>query len=167
VAAAPVPGADIERVWSATGWVINTVVAKYSDHLPLYRQSAILERERASRSAGRRWTMGDAVGKLLIRSRRRCAGTYSRRYIQADETTWMCRCTMEGAKPSGLLMAIRQKPGGGAVFEFGWGRGGRTKEFLGQFEAFADDGLCRPMNSRGGPKMVHSRLLGARAQEVL
>ena len=25
--------------------VIDTVVAKYSDHLPLYRQSAILQRE--------------------------------------------------------------------------------------------------------------------------
>jgi len=29
----------------ADGMVIHTVVAKYSDHLPLYRQSAILERE--------------------------------------------------------------------------------------------------------------------------
>jgi transposase len=38
--------------------VIDVVVAKYSDHVPLYRQSAILERRTALRSAARRWMDG-------------------------------------------------------------------------------------------------------------
>ena len=47
--------------------VIDTVVAKYSDHLPLYRQSATLERE-AGVEIGRAtldgWVM--RVGELLF-----------------------------------------------------------------------------------------------------
>ena len=45
VAAAPVPARIIEKGLVSDGMVIHTVVAKYSDHLPPYRQSAILERE--------------------------------------------------------------------------------------------------------------------------
>ena len=47
--------------------VIDTVVAKYSDHLPLYRQSAILERETGleiSRATLDGWVM--RVGELLV-----------------------------------------------------------------------------------------------------
>jgi len=45
VAAAPVPARIIEKGLVSNGMVVNTIVAKYCDHLPLYRQSAILERE--------------------------------------------------------------------------------------------------------------------------
>jgi len=58
VAAAPAPARIIDKSLASDRVVIDTVVAKYSDHLPLHRQSAILEREAASRSAGRRWTDG-------------------------------------------------------------------------------------------------------------
>jgi transposase len=46
--------------------VIETIVAKYSDHLPLYRQSAILERETGleiGRATLDGWVM--RVGELL------------------------------------------------------------------------------------------------------
>ena len=38
--------------------VIGTVVAKYCDHLPRYRQQAMLEREAGVRSAAPRVTAG-------------------------------------------------------------------------------------------------------------
>jgi transposase len=45
VVAAPLPERIIEKSLVSDRVVIDTVVAKYSDHLPLYRQCAILERE--------------------------------------------------------------------------------------------------------------------------
>jgi len=58
VAAAPVPARIIDKSLVSDRVVVATVVGKYSDHLPLYRQSAILERETGLRSAGRRWMDG-------------------------------------------------------------------------------------------------------------
>jgi transposase len=68
--------------------VIDTVVAKYTDHLPLYRQSVMLERETGisiSRATMDGWVM--RVGDLLIP----VAAAMGREllgggYIQADET---------------------------------------------------------------------------------
>jgi transposase len=45
VAAAPVPAKIIDKSLVSDRVVIDTVISKYSDHLPLYRQSAMLERE--------------------------------------------------------------------------------------------------------------------------
>ena len=49
-----------------TGVVIDTVVSKYSDHLPLYRQSVMLERDAGvliSRATLDGWVM--RVGEFL------------------------------------------------------------------------------------------------------
>jgi len=70
VAAAPAPARIIEKGLVSDRVVIDTVIAKYSDHLPLYRQSAILQREAASeisRATMDGWVM--RVGELLIPSR--------------------------------------------------------------------------------------------------
>jgi transposase len=45
VVAAPMPPQIVEKGLVSDRVVIDTVVAKYSDHLPLYRQSAILQRD--------------------------------------------------------------------------------------------------------------------------
>jgi len=45
VVAAPVPARIIEKGLVSDRVVIDTLIAKYSDHLPLYRQSVMLERE--------------------------------------------------------------------------------------------------------------------------
>ena len=45
VVTAPAPVEIVEKGLATSRVVINTVVAKYSDHLPLYRQSAMLERD--------------------------------------------------------------------------------------------------------------------------
>ena len=65
--AAPVPARIIDKSLVSDRVVIDTVVAKYSDHLPLYRQSAILERETGleiSRATLDGWVM--RVGELLV-----------------------------------------------------------------------------------------------------
>jgi transposase len=61
VTTAPLPARIIEKSLVSDGVVIDTVVAKYSDHLPLYRQSAILEREtgiQITRATLDGWVMG-------------------------------------------------------------------------------------------------------------
>jgi transposase len=88
VETAPVPARIIEKSLVSDQVIVNTVVSKYCDHLPLYRQSAILERETGleiSRVTLCGWVM--AVGELLmpIRGAMR-QELLSGDYIQADET---------------------------------------------------------------------------------
>ncbi len=45
VLTAPLPPRIIEKGLTRDRVVIDTIIRKYSDHCPLYRQSAILERE--------------------------------------------------------------------------------------------------------------------------
>lgn len=88
VAAAPAPARIIEKGLVSDRVVIDTVIGKYSDHLPLYRQSVMLERETGleiSRATLDGWVM--TVGRLLIpiaamMGRELLSGPY----IQADET---------------------------------------------------------------------------------
>jgi transposase len=66
VTTAPLAPRIVEKGLASDAVVIATVVAKYCDHLPLYRQAAILERE-AGVEIGRAtldgWVM--RVGELL------------------------------------------------------------------------------------------------------
>jgi len=67
VSAAPLPERIIEKGLVSDRVVIDTIINKYSDHLPLYRQSVILERETGvsiSRATMDGWVM--SVGGLLI-----------------------------------------------------------------------------------------------------
>ena len=89
VSSAPIPARIIEKGLASDRIVVQTVVAKYCDHLPLYRQEAILEREAGvelSRATLDGWVM--RVGELLgpvVEAMRKDLLTAS--YLQADETT--------------------------------------------------------------------------------
>ena len=137
VVAAPAPERIIEKSLVSDRVVIDTVVAKYSDHLPLYRQSAILERE-AGVEIGRAtldgWVM--RVGELLIPMvevmRRELLGGS---YIQADETPVDVQLHDGRRQNHQAYLWQYGRPGGGVVFDFCLGRGREgPKEFLGQFE---------------------------------
>jgi transposase len=88
VVAAPLPERIIEKSLVSDRIVIDTIIAKYCDALPLYRQSAMLKRDTdldISRSTINGWVM--RVGQLLLP----IAGAMRREllsgsYIQADET---------------------------------------------------------------------------------
>ena len=67
VTAAPVPERIVEKGLVSDAVVINTLIAKYSDHLPLYRQSVILSREAGidiTRATMDGWVMRS--GELLM-----------------------------------------------------------------------------------------------------
>src|SRR5208337_3531101 len=88
VAAAPPPARIIDKSLVSDRVVMDTVVAKYSDHLPLYRQSAILERETGveiHRATLDGWVM--RVGELLVPIADAMRNELlSKSYLQADET---------------------------------------------------------------------------------
>jgi transposase len=137
VVAAPVPARIIEKSLVSDRVVIDTVVAKYSDHLPLYRQSVILQRE-AGVEIGRAtldgWVM--RVGELLIPivnvvRRELLSGTY----IQADETPVDVQLRDGRGQNHQAYLWQYSRPGGGVVLDFCLGRGREgPKVFLGQFE---------------------------------
>ena len=159
VVAAPLPERIVEKSLVSDRVVIDTVVAKYSDHLPLYRQSAILERE-AGVEIGRAtldgWVM--RVGELLIPivdvMRRELLGGS---YIQADETPVDVQLHDGRGRNHQAYLWQYSRPGGGVVFVFCLGRGREgPKEFLGQFEGILQTDGYVAYDRVGGPKLVHA-----------
>lgn len=159
VVAAPVPARIIDKSLVSDRVVIDTVVAKYSDHLPLYRQSAILERETGleiSRATLDGWVM--RVGELLVpvvtgMGRELVKGSY----IQADETPVDVQMHDRRGQNHQAYLWQYSRPGGSAVFDFRLGRGrAGPKEFLGRFEGILQTDGYVAYDQVGGPKMVHA-----------
>jgi transposase len=157
VVAAPVPARIIDKGLVSDRVVIDTVVAKYSDHLPLYRQSAILEREAGleiSRATLDGWVM--RVGELLVpivtgMGRELVKGSY----IQADETPVAVQMHDRRGQNHQAYLWQYSRPGGSAVFDFRLGRGrAGPKEFLGRFEGILQTDGYIAYDQVGGPKMV-------------
>jgi transposase len=159
VVAAPLPERIIEKSLVSDRVVIDTVVSKYSDHLPLYRQCAILEREAGveiTRATLDGWVM--RVGELLIpvvsvMRRELLGGTY----IQADETPVDVQLHDGRGQNHQAYLWQYSQPGGGVIFDFCLGRGREgPKEFLGQFEGILQTDAYVAYESVGGPKLVHA-----------
>jgi transposase len=159
VAAAPVPERIIEKSLVSDRVVIDTVVSKYSDHLPLYRQSVILQRE-AGVEIGRAtldgWVM--RVGELLIPivnvvRRELLSGSY----IQADEIPVDVQLRDGRGQNHQAYLWQYSRPGGGVVFDFCLGRGREgPKDFLGQFEGILQTDGYVAYEKVGGLKLVHA-----------
>src|SRR5690242_17529058 len=159
VSAAPLPARIIDKGLVSDRVVIDTVVAKYSDYLPLYRQSAILERETGleiSRATLDGWVM--RVGELLIpmaaaMRQELLAGSY----IQADETPVDVQMHDGRGKNHQAWLWQYGRPGGTVVFDFRLGRGREgPKWFLGQFEGILQSDGYAAYENVGGPKIVHA-----------
>ncbi len=148
----------VEKGLASDRVVIHTVVAKYCDHLPLYRQAVMLERE-AGLEVGRAtldgWVM--RVGELLepiAQAMRRdllCAP-----YLQADETIVPVQMRDgRGADHQAYLWQYGT-PGGETVFDFQLGRGREgPKKFLGQWDGILQTDGYQAYEGVGGPKLVH------------
>jgi transposase len=154
----PLPPRIVEKGLAADGIVVDTVVAKYADHLPLYRQAAILERE-AGLEIGRAtldgWVM--RVGELLepvVAAMRQDLLRGS--YLQADETIVAVQMhDKRGADHQAYLWQYG-RPGGETVFDFRMGRGREGPEkFLGQWEGILQTDGYQAYDHIGGPKLVH------------
>ncbi len=159
VVVAPAPARIIEKSLVSDRIILDTVVAKYSDHVPLYRQSAILERETGieiSRATLDGWVM--RVGELLIpvvgvMGRKLVSGNY----VQADETPVEVQMHDGRGKNHQAYLWQYGSPGGSVVFDFRLSRGrAGPKEFLANFEGILQtDGYVAYERDVGGPKLVH------------
>jgi transposase len=138
--------------------VVDVVVAKYCDHLPLYRQEAMLEREAGleiARATLDGWVM--RVGQLLlpvVGAMRQ--GLLAERYLQADETTVPVQMhDQRGADHQAYLWQYG-KPGGETVFDFQMGRGRDGPEkFLKGWEGILQTDGYQAYDNIGGEKLVH------------
>ena len=159
VVSPPLPPGIIEKCLASDRIVIDTVVSKYCNHAPLYRQSVILERDlglEISRATLDGWVL--KVGELLIpmvaaMRRELVSGTY----IQADETP-VDVLTREGrGKNHQAYLWQYSRPGGSVVFDFRLGRGrDGPRQFLEQFEGILQTDGYAAYDQIGGPGMVHA-----------
>ncbi len=139
--------------------IIDFVVSKYADSLPVYRQSARLKRD--AELDVHRSTICDAVmrvGELLVpitgaMKRELLAGSY----IQADETPVGVQThDKRGRNHQGYLWQYGS-PGKGVVFDFRMGRDREgPKQFLGNFEGRLQTDGYQGYNKVGAPGMVHA-----------
>jgi transposase len=159
VVAAPLPERIIEKSLVSDQVVIDTIVAKYCDSLPLYRQSVMLQRDlgiEISRGTMVGWVM--RVGELLtpivgVLRRELLRGSY----IQADETP--VEVQMHDGRGQNHQAYLWQygTPGGDVVFDFRLGRGREgPKQFLQPFEGLLQTDGYAAYDHIGGPKIVHA-----------
>jgi transposase len=159
VVAAALPERIIEKSLVSDQIVIDTIVSKYCDALPLYRQSAMLKRDTGldiSRSTMDGWVM--RVGELLLpiagaMRRELLSGTY----IQADETPVDVQMHDGRGENHQAYLWQYGTPDGGVVFNFRLGRGREgPKQFLEQFNGILQSDGYAAYGHIGGPKMVHA-----------
>ena len=159
VKTAALPARIIDKGLVSDRIVIDTLVFKYCDHLPLYRQSAILERETGvtiSRATMDGWVM--TVGGLLepikaAMGRELINGGY----IQADETPVPVQTHDKSGKNHQAYLWQYGRPEGSVVFDFRMGRGREgPKEFLGRFQGILQTDGYVAYESVGGDGMVHA-----------
>jgi len=159
VAVAPVPECIIPKSLVSDQVVIDTLVHKYCDSLPLYRQSVILKRDTGldiGCSTMDGWVM--QVGEMLqpvvrVMQHELLAGNY----IQADETPVGVQMHDKRGKNHQAYLWQYGSPGASAVFDFRMGREGKgPKEFLGQYNGILQTDGYAGYHDVGGPKMVHA-----------
>ena len=159
VVAAPLPPRIIEKSLVSDRVIIDTVVSKYCDHSPLYRQSVILLRDAGieiSRATLCGWVMrvGDLLSPIVGAMRRELLSGH---YIQADETPIEVQMGDGRGHNHQAYLWQYSRPGGSAIFQFRMGRSREgPKLFLGNFEGILQTDDYAAYDHVGGPKMVHA-----------
>ena len=124
VQSAPLPARIIDKGLASDRVVIDTVVSKYADHVPLYRQSAILARETGielPRANLEGWVM--RVGELLSPIAAAMGQELLKGdYIQADETPVDVQMHDGRGKNHQAYLWQYSRPAGPVVFDFRMGR---------------------------------------------
>jgi transposase len=159
VQCAPLPARIIDKGLASDRVIIDTVLSKYADHVPIYRQSAILERETGielSRATMDGWVM--RVGELLspivaAMGRELLEGDY----IQADETPVGVQMHDGRGKNRQAYLWQYSRPKGPVVFDFRLGREREgPKRVLGNFEGLLQSDGYGGYDRVGGPEIVHA-----------
>jgi transposase len=159
VMAAPLPDRIIDKSLVSDEVIINTVVNKYCDHAPLYRQSVAMLRDAGidiSRATMCGWVM--TIGEMLMpvvgamRSQL-LTGTY----IQADETPVDVQTHDGSGSNHQAYLWQYGTPGGMTVFDFQMSRKREGPlKFLGAFEGLLQTDGYAAYDRVGGAKMVHA-----------
>jgi transposase len=158
VMAAPLPDRIVEKGLASNRVVVETVVRKYCDHLPLYRQAVILSREAGldiSRATLDGWVIH--VGELLLAIQAAIGrNLLTESYLQADETTvWVQTHDRRGKNHEAYLWQFG-RPGGEVVFVFAMGRGRDVPlRFLGQWEGKLQTDAYSAYDRIGGRRLLH------------
>ncbi len=148
----------VEKGLASDRVVIDTVVAKYCDHLPLYRQEAMFEREAGveiSRATLDGWVL--RVGELLapvVEAMR--AELLREPYLQADETTVPVQLNDKSGSDHQAYLWQYGAPGGATVFEFQLGRGREgPQKFLGDWAGILQTDGYAAYDGVGGEGLIH------------
>ena len=157
---APLPPMLQERSLPKAGLLAQVLVAKYADHLPLYRQEAIYRQRHGvylPRQTMARW-VGLAADWLrpiydAIRTDVLAGG-----YVQADETPIAYLEPGHGRTRMGYLWTYA-RPGGDALFDWQTGRGAMC---LGRVIPGDFDGIIQCDGYKAYPAFVNARCDGGR-----
>jgi hypothetical protein len=148
----------VEKGLASDRVIIETMVAKYCDHLPLYRQEAMLEREAGveiSRATLDGWVM--RVGELLqplVEAMR--ADLLHSSYIQADETIVPVQMHDNRGADHPAYLWQYGTPGGETVFDFQLGRGrDGPRKFLKDWNGILQTDGYQAYDQVGGPGLIH------------
>jgi transposase len=156
---APVPERIVEKGLVSDAVVIDTLVAKYGDHVPLYRQSAILRRDldiEISRATMDGWVIrcGDLLRPVAAAMARELLADG---YIQADETPVPVQSRGGKGRHDQAFLWQYGRPGGSTVFDFRPGRGREgPKKFPGEFQGILQTDGYSAYDKTGGKEMVHA-----------
>jgi transposase len=159
VACAPLPPRIIEKSLANDRLIIETIVNKYADYLPLYRQSAILERDAGvelSRATLCGWVM--RVGELLrpvswVMAKELSGGDY----LQADETPVGVQMHDGRGQNHPAYLWQYRRPGGAVIFDFQLLRSREgPRQFLATFNGILQTDGYSGYDRVGGPKVVHA-----------
>jgi transposase len=159
IVSAPAPVRIIDKGLVSDRVVIDTVIRKYCDHLPLYRQSVILDREAGvdiSRATLDGWVL--QVGEMLrplvaVMGRELVQGSY----LQADETPVDVQMHDGRGKNHKAFLWQYGRPGGATVFDFRLGRDrAGPKQFLENFHGILQTDAYQAYDKVGGRGMVHA-----------
>jgi hypothetical protein len=159
VITAPVPPRIIEKSLVSDRVIVDTVVNKYCNHSPLYRQSVILLRDAGldiSRATLDGWVMrvGELLTPIVAAMRRELIGGH---YLQADETPVEVQMHEGRGRNHQAYLWQYGSPGGGVVFDFRLGRGREgPKQFLKQFQGILQTDGYAAYDQVGGAHVVHA-----------
>jgi transposase len=159
VACAPLPPRIIEKSLASDRLIIETIVNKYADYVPLYRQSAILERDTGvelSRATLCGWVM--RVGELLRPiSRAMAKELLVSDYLQADETPVGVQMHDGRGNNHQAYLWQYSQPGGAVIFDFQLSRAREgPKQFLANFNGILQTDGYSGYDRVGGPKLIHA-----------
>jgi transposase len=159
VMAAPLASRIVEKGLASDRIVIDTLIQKYCDHLPLYRQSAMLERDSGveiSRATMDGWVMraGELLLPLVAAIKRELLGED---YLQADETPVAVQLHPGKGTNHQAYLWQYGRPTASTVFDFQMGRGREgPKQFLGSYGGILQTDGYAAYDRVGGPGMIHA-----------